>query len=92
MHRFIIATALIAACANSKPEIAEKSARDFATHIDDSTGIECAQRDTDSDGYCACTVFRRDHDPLRIDCGCERFCVVNCARGCKVVEGVKVRR
>ena len=91
MRHLIFIAMTLTACATSKPEAAEKAAREYAEHFDDANGIECAQRDTDSDGYCACTVFRRDHDPVRIDCGCERFCVWNCARGCKLVEGLKVQ-
>lgn len=82
-------TLVPSSCANSKPERAEAAAREFSTHIEDATGTACAQRDTDNDGYCSCTVFRKDHDPMRIDCGCERWCIFNCATGCKVVQGVK---
>lgn len=83
----IFAVALVA-CNTSDHSEAVNAARSFSKNISDATGVDCAERDTDHDGYCTCTVFRREHDPLRIDCGCERYCF-NCVRGCKLVVGYK---
>lgn len=80
-------------CSRSDPAKAEEAAQEFQQHLPGTTGFSCAKVDTDNDGYCACTFFRgEDKDLIRADCGCERWCLFNCASGCKLVEGVKVRR
>ncbi len=82
MKHLILVLALVA-CANTKPEEANRAAAEYVTRIPGATSFECAKQDTNSDGYCSCTVFRKDADPLSIECGCERWCIWNCARGCK---------
>lgn len=70
---------------------AEKAAKQFAAQVPGATGKAiCTHTDSDDDGYCACSVFLEDGSVLRIDCGCEKYCVI-CAEGCKVVEGFKVQ-
>lgn len=85
MKRLAFAIALFAGCQCSAPEEARKSAGEYIHKIPGATSVECADRDTNDDGYCSCTVFRGSADPLPIECGCERFCIWNCARGCKYV-------
>lgn len=70
---------------------AQKAAEQFASQVPGATGkASCTHTDSDGDGYCACTVFRKDGSVLRVDCGCEKYCLI-CTEGCKVVEGVKVQ-
>jgi len=91
----IIAAVLLpnCTCSRSDPAKAEKAAQKFQQQLPGATGFVCAKVDTDGDGYCSCTFFRgEDKDPIRADCGCERWCLFNCASGCKLVEGIKVRR
>lgn len=89
---FFCFSILMIGCSASVPEEAKKSASEFVQNTPNATSFSCASVDSDGDGYCACTVFMRDSSPFRIDCGCQRFCVWNCARGCKIVEGFKVRQ
>lgn len=81
---------LIASCANTDPAAATSGAAEYVKHIPNATGVECAQTDSDGDGYCSCTVFRGAEEPMQIQCGCERICVWNCARGCKYVPNLKL--
>lgn len=91
MKKIILLFALSLLGCKHDHEAATKSAKEFARKVPDATGeVECARKDTDSDGYCACTIFRKSAEPLRADCGCEIMCV-NCAEGCKLVEGYKVQ-
>jgi hypothetical protein len=87
----ILLSFAVSACANSDSSIAKKAVEEYAKNFPDATGTDCAGYDTDDDGYCSCTVFRGEKSPIRIDCGCEIHCL-NCARGCKVVEGIKVNK
>jgi prepilin-type N-terminal cleavage/methylation domain-containing protein len=65
---------------------AEAEAKKFAENVPGATGkVTCSKKDTDRDGYCGCTVFRKEQVPLAIDCGCEKHCL-NCAEGCKMVN------
>lgn len=85
MKRLVFLLAMLGGCQCSAPEEARKSATAYMLNIPDATRVECADRDTNHDGYCSCTVFRGSAEPLPIECGCERFCIWNCARGCKYV-------
>lgn len=80
----------IAGC-RSDPAAARKSASEFVRHIPGQTGFECAETDSDGDGYCSCTVFRGDLEPMQIQCGCQNLCVWNCASGCKYTPTIKVQ-
>lgn len=83
----LIAIALALAFAGCKADTAaaNKSAQEYMKNVPGATGYECTASDSDRDGYCSCTIFRKDQDPLPVTCGCERFCVWNCADGCKYV-------
>ena len=70
-------------CERTDSEAANASAREFIKNMPGSTGVVCADTDTDGDGYVTCTVFRGTQEPLQIQCGSQRWCVANCARGCK---------
>jgi hypothetical protein len=91
MRIIVIAVIMaLAGCNHTNTDAANASAEEFVKKIDGATGFDCANQDTDRNGYVACTVFRKDADPLLIECGSERFCV-NCARGCKYTQ-LKVPR
>lgn len=61
---------------------AEKYAKEYAAKVPGSTGeVSCMKKDSDGDGYCRCTIFKSKGDPINVECGCERYCVV-CAEGC----------
>ena len=78
---FIIA---LAGCHNADPAKARQEAEEYASHVENSSGVECNDTDSDGDGYISCTVFRKGEDPLAISCGAENWCAFNCASGCKL--------
>ena len=80
----IILVLLLSACDRTDHEAANRAAQEYMTHIPHATSVECADQDTDGDGYVTCTVFRGDLEPMPIQCGSEKYCY-NCARGCKYV-------
>jgi len=82
--------ALMASCVRTDTEAANRAVKEFQQNFPDATGSTCAATDTDGDGYCSCTIFRGKEVPLQVQCGCEKFCIWNCAVGCKYVEAVKV--
>lgn len=89
---FLISSIIFSiSCARANSDAANESAIEFSKNFKNSTSVSCTQTDSDNDGYCGCTVFT-DSDPISIECGCERICIFNCARGCKVVEKVKFSR
>lgn len=91
MRNLIACVLFIAACAKTNPEAAKSAMAEYVTHFPDVTSWECADVDSDGDGYCSCTAFRKDGaEPYQIQCGCERLCIWNCARGCKYVPNVKI--
>lgn len=61
---------------------AEKYAAEFSKNIPGARKVSCVRKDTDDDGWCSCTVFGKQL--TAIECGCERFCIFNCASGCKL--------
>lgn len=77
-----IVMALLTGCRTDMGE-ANRAAAEYVKKIPHSVGWECANIDSDGNGYVACTVFRAEGEPLAIECGSERFCIWNCARGCK---------
>lgn len=91
MKLITILIILACACARTDPAAAPAAAADYIKHIPGATGYECAATDSDGDGYCSCTVFRGSDEPMQIQCGCERICIWNCARGCKYVPSVKIQ-
>lgn len=94
MKKLLIAMFLalvVPACAKADPEKAEAAAREFAQNYPDFSGnVACTKADTDGDGYVTCTAFMKNGDEKRLECGAERFCIFNCARGCKPVESLKL--
>lgn len=44
--------------------------------------VECTTYDTDGDGYVSCTVFRKDKDPVAIEC----------ARGFSMNSGCRLQK
>lgn len=65
---------------------AEESAVEFSKNVSGATGkVSCMKTDSDNDGYCRCTVFRENKDPLHVECGCEKFCLI-CTRGCAGIK------
>lgn len=92
MTRTLLILAFLIACTRTDPTAANTAAAQFVKHIPDATGVDCAQTDSDGDGYCSCTVFRGREEPMQIQCGCEAVCLWNCARGCKYQPSVKLDR
>lgn len=84
MKKLLASLTLLVACSTADIGRARKYAEDFAKNVDGATGVDCNDSDSDNDGYVSCTVFRKGMDPLPLSCGAERFCVFNCASGCKV--------
>ncbi len=82
----------LSGCRRTDPEAASSAAEEFVRHIPDATGVECAQTDSDGDGYCSCTVFKGREEPMQIQCGCQAVCVFNCVRGCKYQPTMKLDR
>ena len=93
MLEIVSAIALLTACSTVKPEVAKKAAREWAANVGEVRSVTCTGSDSDGDGYISCTAFFVDPSikPIRLDCGAERFCVANCARGCKEAEAVKIQ-
>ena len=91
MMRIAIVLLFLAACETVDASRAQRYADEYtAKHFSASSTVECARADSDGDGYVSCTVFEKDHDPVSIQCGAEKWCARNCAEGCKYVPGVKV--
>lgn len=86
----VLAVLVLASCERTDITAANISAGEFAKHVDGSTGVTCAEVDTDGDGYVSCTVFRGHDEPMQIQCGSQRLCVWNCARGCKYQSSEKL--
>lgn len=85
MKNLIVLSLIITAataCRSDKTK-ADEAVQEYMHSVPGATRAECTDSDTDHDGYCSCTIFRGSGDPLPVQCGCERFCVFNCARGCK---------
>ena len=65
---------------------AEKAAGKYAQKVPGSTGeVSCMKTDSDGDGYCRCTIFRKEKDPLHVECGCQRYCFI-CTDGCSGIK------
>ncbi len=64
-------------------EKAVKAANEYKANIPGATGVSCVATDSDKDGYCSCTIFRGESDPLAVECGCQSWCWINCTAGCK---------
>lgn len=92
MTRILISLILLAltACQRTDVVAANASATDFAKHVPGATSAVCADVDADGDGYVSCTVFRGNDEPMQIQCGSERICIWNCARGCKYEPTMKL--
>lgn len=82
MNRLILLFAL-ACCSRTDTAKANSSAHEYMRDVPGATGAQCADTDSDGDGYVSCTIFRGSADPLPIQCGSEKWCVWNCASGCK---------
>lgn len=91
MKKLLITLTLLSCRQPSDYRAAEKSAHEFIQHIDNAKDVSCTQVDTDNDGYCTCTVFRKDGlEPMSIQCGCApepQGCWSSPpARGCKITQ------
>lgn len=65
---------------------AEKAASEYSAKVPGSTGeVSCMKTDSDGDGYCRCTIFRKEKDPLHVECGCQRYCFI-CTDGCSGIK------
>ena len=91
MKKIGLLLVMLVGCAKADFEAAKKSAEEYSKNVPNATGVSCVQSDSDGDGYCSCTIFRKDEDPLAIECGCEVRCLWNCASGCKYTPIGKVR-
>lgn len=80
----ILALCAFPACDTTDHAAANQSAKEFMSNIPGATGVQCADQDTDNDGYVSCTIFRGSADPLPIQCGSQKYCI-NCSRGCKYI-------
>lgn len=88
---FATTATVFSGCVESDWRKAEKDAKEFASKIPNSTGdVSCAHRDTDQDGYCACSAFMKDGSVQPLECGCNRICLF-CVEGCKVPNQLKVK-
>ncbi len=63
----LIAGVSFSQCAKGNGD-AHRDALQWASQISDATQVTCTERDTDGDGYISCTVFRREMDPIFIEC------------------------
>lgn len=52
------------------PDVSEDRARAFAqrANFTDISSTDCQRYDTDDNGYVSCTIFRKDHDPVGVEC------------------------
>jgi hypothetical protein len=91
MKRIILALVLLMSCARVDIADIRREAEQFATHVQGATSTDCADADTDGDGYVSCTIFRGDKDPLPIQCGSQNYGCANRAHGCKYVPAIKVQ-
>ena len=80
----ILALCFLVACSHADASKAAAEAKAFSANFPDATGVVCNDSDSDGDGYVSCTLFRGAKDPLAISCGAERWCIMNCATGCKL--------
>lgn len=90
MKKLLFASLFIVACTRVDSDKVDTYAQEYAKHFPGSTGVECAKSDTDGDGYVTCTVFMGNEEPISIQCGAEKWCVANCAEGCKYVPTYKI--
>lgn len=66
---------------------AENSAKAFADRrFENSTGVECMERDSDGDGYVSCTIFLPD-DAVGIECATENLHAGCNNSGCRMAAG-----
>lgn len=65
-------------------DAAQQAADEFKDNVPGAINAVCVAQDSDNDGYCSCTVFRKEGlDPMALECGCETACI-RCSRGCKM--------
>lgn len=91
MKKILMLLIVSASCSNADPQEAQRLAEQFAQHVDGATSVLCNDTDSDQDGYISCTVFRKDQDPLSLQCGAEKVCGCNCAHGCKYMPVGKIK-
>ena len=80
----IIVIAMVCSFIGPDWKEAEGHAKQFSKNISGARNVSCVKKDTDGDGWCSCTIFGDQIVP--VDCGCERFCLTNCAEGCKISQ------
>jgi hypothetical protein len=91
MKRLAILLLTIVACESVDADKAQHFADEYAVkHFGSDATADCVRADTDRDGYVSCTVFVHGREPEQIQCGAEKWCVANCAEGCKFVPTVKL--
>jgi hypothetical protein len=87
---FTLSLLLAAGGCRTDVSSATRDAEEYSRNFPGVTGLDCARADSDGDGYVTCTLFRGANDPLQIQCGSERLCLWNCARGCKYVPAMRM--
>jgi len=50
-------------------DAAQSAAEEYAKTVPNIAGVNCNKYDTDANGYISCTLFRRNAEPLQIECG-----------------------
>ena len=50
-------------------DVAQSNADAYAANFGSLSKAVCNKYDTDSNGYVTCTVFRRNENPIEIECG-----------------------
>jgi len=53
-------------------DIAFQSAHQFSKKIEDIADINCVAQDSDSDGYCSCSLIKKDGSVISLECGCRQ--------------------
>jgi hypothetical protein len=84
MKNVIVALVFVLVGCSNDWQKAEQSASEYVKKMPGATGeVDCAHKDSDSDGYCSCSAFMKDGSIQPLECGCEKYCI-NCAEGCKI--------
>lgn len=92
MKTITIAIALLMFGCGSDWQKAEQAAKQYSKKIKGATGeVDCVHKDSDGDGYCSCSIFMEEGGPTGVECGCEKFCFIDCAEGCKPMHQLKAR-
>jgi hypothetical protein len=83
----LLAWSTLPGCNMADHDKAVSAAKKYAKNVPDATGnVDCVAKDSDGDGYVSCTIFRKEGDPVAVECGAEKWCGCNCAEGCKAAQ------